>query len=59
VSAKGEFAHDGAAFQNFFLKLSVFLWVADVKAGAEDADSAAFGGPGALITMPRAAICVP
>src|SRR5271154_339757 len=49
MSAQGEFADDGAAFQNFFVELLVFFGVADVDACAEDADGAAIGGHGALM----------
>jgi len=44
VSARGKFAENGAALQNFFVKLFVFLGIANVDAGAEDADREATGG---------------
>src|SRR5277367_45849 len=44
-----KFADDGAALQNFLVEFFVFFGVADVDAGAEDADGAAADGHGALM----------
>src|SRR5271167_449338 len=49
MGAKGEFADNGPALQNFFVEFLVFLRVADIDAGAQDADGTAAYGHGALM----------
>src|SRR5271154_780380 len=49
MSAQGKFADDGAALQDFFVEFLVFLGIANVDAGAEDADGTAAYGHGALV----------
>src|SRR5580658_9331395 len=49
MSAQGEFADDGAALQDFFVKLFVFFRIANVDACAEDADGSAADCHGALM----------
>src|SRR5580704_17707022 len=49
MSAQGKFADDGATLQNLFVELFVFLGIAHVDSCAEDSDSSAADGHGALM----------
>src|SRR5580704_5652908 len=57
MSAQRKFADDGAAFQNFFVKLFVFLGIAHVDACSEDSDGSAASGHGPLVADGVDAAC--